>query len=285
MSSSTQFIDLSTMSPAARRLIVIYPDRDAASRRAEEARSIRLSEFTRTAGRTARKLYFGPIVSIPVDRLVDKLANKMKGPPVLAVTHGEVHRAQLKFPPGHPIERTVYGANPVDPGTYFPVSTYHHMVFEHKFAEALRLLIALGATNIVVEHEQGWSHELASNLQVHVPEDEAAIGLSANGETAARSKVLFEARFKAAREPQLPENLDWYAHEELWKTMAQARLLAGLESFQLKLDYTDDRQIDAKLVGRCKDAGMEIGGAFQGHTNTSWSIRGDFGTPGGNPRA
>jgi len=276
MSSQSQLTDLSTLFPSARRLITIYPDREVISRRSEEAVNGRLAGFTRKAGRIYRKVILGPVLSIPVERLIDKIADKVKGPPVLYVTHDEVRNAQLKFPPGHPIERTLYAVNPVDHGNYLPVSTYHHMVFEHKFAEVVRLLVALGASNIVVEHEQGWAHEFASNLKAPVPEKDMTIGLTANAKTAARSKVLLEARFSTSRKPRLPDNLAWYPHEELWKNIAESRLNGELDSFSLKLSYMDNSQIDTQLVAQAQDAGIEIGGAFQGHTNTSWSIRGKF---------
>jgi len=76
MSSQSKLTDLSTLFPSARRLITIYPDREVISRRSEEAVNGRLAGFTRKAGRIYRKVILGPVLSIPVERLIDKIADR-----------------------------------------------------------------------------------------------------------------------------------------------------------------------------------------------------------------
>src|SRR4051812_17600419 len=70
------------------------------------------------------------------------------------------------FPPGHPQAGTVYFESPVLPETFYPAADFHRLTFEHKFSEALRLLVGLGVREVVVEHVTGWAREFASSLSV-----------------------------------------------------------------------------------------------------------------------
>ena len=63
--------------------------------------------------------------------------------------------AALRFPVGHPRNKVVYVGHPVDPVTYIPMAHFHTFLFEHKVAEALRLMRSLGADSVDVVRVEG----------------------------------------------------------------------------------------------------------------------------------
>ena len=64
--------------------------------------------------------------------------------------------AALRFPVGHPRNKVVYVGHPIDPVTYIPMAHFHTFLFEHKVAEALRLMRSLGADSVDVVRVEGW---------------------------------------------------------------------------------------------------------------------------------
>ena len=72
---------------------------------------------------------------------------------VLPVSRSE--STALLFPPGHPRDSLLYVGHPTIREIYYPAAQFHRMTFEHKFSEAIELLMALGATEIKVEHQSG----------------------------------------------------------------------------------------------------------------------------------
>ena len=58
----------------------------------------------------------------------------------------------------------MYVGHPVDPTTYVPVADFHRFLFEHKVAEALRLIRSLGAVTVEVVRVEGWDRAVGVNL-------------------------------------------------------------------------------------------------------------------------
>jgi hypothetical protein len=77
--------------------------------------------------------------------------------------------SQLSLPPGHPRDKVLYAAHPVDPYTYVPSADFHRFAFEHKFAEAIRLLMHLGAKRLKINREHGWGRDFTNKLSVGIP--------------------------------------------------------------------------------------------------------------------
>ena len=63
--------------------------------------------------------------------------------------------ARLKMPVGHPRPNVLYIGDPVEAPRYYPAADFHRRVFEHKFAEAMRLVMGLGATEVRVRWRRG----------------------------------------------------------------------------------------------------------------------------------
>ena len=149
-----------------------------------------------------------------------------------------IARRQFRFPIGHPLGKVVYLGNPADRLRYYPAADFHRQVFEHKFAEAMRLVMALGATHMRVRWERGWHKALESALEAPLNKIAKAGGeveASARRET----ELIFEARL-APNDPVIPDDLVWYHEEPTWRALAEGRMQRGLDSFELHVRSNDD---------------------------------------------
>ena len=182
----------------------------------------------------------------------------------------------LTFPPGHPHHGVLYAAHPVAEGTYYPAAQFHRLTFEHKLAEAVRLLMGLGAELVEVQHEAGWSRSFAAQLDLGLPKGTGSG--AGSGERSHSSAALFRARLESHGAPHVPEDLAWYPHEPTWQQLAAGRLHHGLREFELTIRYDDDLGVNAALRAAAERARLDLGGRFEGHEHTLWRVVGRFGT-------
>ena len=198
-----------------------------------------------------------------------------EGTDVLIVT--DVEAAQLKFPIGHPRYRVTYVGHPVKPAEYLPFSDFHRALFEHKVAEALRLVRALGATIVAVEHIQGWDEGLGIHLGVALPTAlEAEVSTSAGMKRGQGAYIMSRMTLLPTGPPTVPSDLVWLPQEPLWQEIVRARMESGLSSFALDVRSTDDYGINGSLKTLVSKAGLELGGSFTEHQNTIWRLSGAF---------
>lgn len=181
---------------------------------------------------------------------------------------------ELIFPPGHPRDGVLYACHPADTNTYFTVATFHRAAFEHKLAEAVNLLMHLGATNFKVEHITGWSTEFASHLDL--PFQQVTVKADAGSNSGSKSKILFEASLPKNKSCVLPSDMVWYPHEKTWQSVAKGRMDFGMNDFSLMISYVDDFGINADLKLKATNSGLDLGGKFEEHIATSWKIEGVF---------
>lgn len=186
----------------------------------------------------------------------------------------------LTFPPGHPRPKVIYAQHPASAVLYFPVASFHRRVFEHKFGDAVRLLGALGARDIYVEHKKGWSRDFAADISAPIPvsADPVHVGVSAGIAEKAAENLLFKASLKGSDTPQLLENSIWLPHEPTWQAVVDMRMNYGLKDFSLSLSYEEDYQVNASLKVEAEKVGFEIGGKFEDHVATVWTMSGRFGS-------
>jgi hypothetical protein len=176
----------------------------------------------------------------------------------------------LRFDHGHPLESVLYVRHPAQPATYYPAAEFHRRVFEDKFVEAIKLLMSLGATRIVVQREEGFTREEA---KIAV----APVGSRVKtGTEGGLSGAIFEARLPGNREPSVPPGMCWYDDEPTWRMIADARRTSGAEGTSLSVTYQTDYGIDKHLVGTAKKVGLGLGGQFQEQKNTIWRLDADF---------
>jgi hypothetical protein len=275
MVSTSHVIDLAAMPPSERSMIAIYPDQEIVERRASVSDNLLNSPTARRLGRITRRVILGPVLSIPVERGIDALTNKVAGPGIWYGTQRELDRAKFALP-GHLQLRTLYVMHPKDSSRYFPAATFHRMVFEHKFAEAIRLLTALGAAHILVEHEQGWSGDTVGKVHTPVPEIDATVDLAAKKSAAAKSKIMFEAFLDGSDSPTVPNDLVWFPDEPMWQVIADGRMKGAMNKFILELRYSDDFGVNADLIAKVEGTKVGVGGKFTSHVETIWKIHADF---------
>jgi hypothetical protein len=184
--------------------------------------------------------------------------------------------AGLQFPVGHPRRKVVYVGHPLDPPVYIPLGDFHRFLFEHKVAEALRLIRSLGAVAVEVVRVEGWDQTVGITLGAAIPGTAADVGASAGRERSSGYAVLSTMRLSPTQAPFTPPGLVWLPHEPLWQEVAQARLESGLDSFVIDVRSTDDYGVNAGLRALVAKAGLEAGGSFVEHRSTIWRLRGAF---------
>lgn len=219
----------------------------------------------------ARSIAAGIIAKNAVTR---RRYDSMVLPRVLPITYDEART--LTVPLGHPVFDTVYAAHPAQHEVYYPLAQFHRLAFEHKFAEALRLVTSLGASLVRVVAVQGWTREFLSGLDVGDALGAARAGVHVEMESGRRRKLEYSATLAGHTDPRLPSGMVWYPHEEAWREMARQRLEHGLRSFELTVAYHDDYAVTAELATSLKGVGLQIGGEFKQHESTVWVIIGEF---------
>ena len=266
--------------PYSERQMIVVTDDDVAEalHRAENERSQRKEGLSRSD--------IALLVLSPTSFVAEKLVNEAIKAWKRALEYdihilhvGESESAELKFPLGHPRDAVVYVGHPALPDVYYTIADFHRVTFEHKFSEAINLLMHLGATHIRVEHVRGWSQEFSSRLS-------AALGQASTNTTAgevkqarhSRSQLLYEATFSGTTKPRLPSSLVWYHHEPTWQSIAKGRVEFGLQEFSLNVTYEDDYGVNAGLKASVHKAGFDLGGKFEDHEATTWRIAGQFRT-------
>jgi hypothetical protein len=192
---------------------------------------------------------------------------------------GKTAAKKITFPLGHPRNEVLYIGHPALPSTYYPMADFHRVTFEHKFCEAVDLLMSLGATKIRVEHVTGWSKDFSARLSVPLGTASEKLTLETGKGSASRTNLLYQASLKGTDQPVIPENLVWYHHEPTWQTVARGRTNFGLSDFSLSVTYEDDFGINAGLKAAVLKAGLELGGKFEDHHSTIWRVDGTFGAP------
>lgn len=179
----------------------------------------------------------------------------------------------IKFPLGHPRSRVLYIAHPAEPRCYLPLSQFHEFIFQHKYAELCNIIASLAATEYEVHYIKG--RQLTADFEPGgrwLGQGKATAELASGNAT----NFGYRATLKPKHTPALPNSLSWYPYENMWQSIAQARLHNGLLSFDLMLDYSDDFGVTAELEAKTLKAKLELGGGFRKFEATQWRIRGAF---------
>jgi hypothetical protein len=276
MSSNTDHKSLISRPYAERQFVVVMPDEIVeAQRQPQEGKADKSFDWSGLA-MSAVGLYKGGVIGLGISAATEAYAAwqraRANGIDALQIKMSEAQ--QLCFPPAHPRVGVLYVAHPGEPNVYYTVASFHRVAFEHKFAEAVDLLMSLGATKITVEHVSGWDSKFASTLSVSLPSGPGSASVGSN--SGSQSTLLFEASLPDNKSRFLPPNLVWYPHEQTWKSIANGRLIHGLNEFSLIVNYQDDFGVNAGLKVNATKAGLDLGGNFENHVATSWKLFGTF---------
>lgn len=277
MNQQTQLLELPY---EQRQLIMIVDDavaeadRKARAKAAQDGEEVNWSELAKSTLETAVKTLVTPgsVLLVEAVRALYKLRDN--GLDALAV--GKSDATSLKLPLGHPRNRVLYAGHPGEPAVYYPAAQFHHATFDHKSSEAVRLLMSLGATQIDVQHVRGYGSEImgeAGGKDPRIPADLKAWLTRARGRS---REFRFTAKLSGTHDPQIPDDLVWFPHEDNWKQIADGRLKYGLKEFALELRYEDDFSIGAGLKSKAGKAGLELGGKFADYEQTLWVLKSTF---------
>ena len=211
----------------------------------------------------------------PVDARMQAVRDlRDDGVAILPVTSHQA--SELEFPIGHPRIGVIYVCDPADPRRYWPAAEFHRRVFEHKFAEAARLLMALGACSMQVRSERGWRGEMAVGMLAPIKGVLSRSG-RASATAERNSEMLLEASLEPTGAPEIPPGLIWYSHEPSWQMVAEGRMHRGLTEFALKVESSDDYGLNADFEIKARRVKLlQLGGEFTAHKATTWVIEGKF---------
>lgn len=279
-----QLLDLSY---SDRQLIVVTADEIAKASREVEQQSTEESygvdsnnkiDWAKKIGEFAIKATFGGtgFLIAEASKEAFKAWKRARENGIQIIQIGKAESQKINFPIGHPREGLLYIGHPAQPNIYYTIAEFHRIVFEHKFCEAINLLMSLGATKIEVEHLKGWSKDFSSRLSVPLSEAGDSVKAEAGFNSQVTSSLLFNATLPGTQQPKLPKNLAWYHHEPTWQSIAKGRIEYGLNDFSLSVSYEDDYGINAGLKVAVQKTGLELGGKFEDHQSTVWRIAGEF---------
>jgi hypothetical protein len=213
----------------------------------------------------------------------DKLRERREPSAADSTRHLRLIRADLaestfSFPPGHPLYETAYAGHPLKPSVYLPVAGFHRALFEEKVNELLKLLVCLRASDVTIHHVRGYQDAFAAGGGLAVPAElPVEVRASAGRATSHHSAATLEARFTPVGNAHIPEDTLWYAHEPTWRSVAEARMFAGLRVINVDLHYDDDFGIGGEIAMMLAGFGFRLGGEFQKHERTIWKFHGSFG--------
>lgn len=268
----------------SRRLIVVSDRLTERSEKVAQPASVLDSATGPIGGLVARQPQAALVLLIGVlgwemARAVRKLQSQGTTVRPIALTTAQ----SLRFPPGHPRTDVVYGAHPVDAGSYIPAADFHRFLFQHKVAEAQRLIRVLGATSVSVRSVQGWNREAAADLGLSFPVPSTGAPAKAAADAGRTSntgdEIITRMTLSPLAAPYVPEDLVWFSHEPLWQEVARARIESGLCEFSIDVRSSDDFGINGKLKASLDKVGLEAGGRFVEHVETTWRLEGTFATP------
>jgi len=194
--------------------------------------------------------------------------------PVTPIPESDAGQLQF-FPAGHPRRKTLYVANPVAPGIYYAAAMFHHLTFEHKVLEAVKILAKLGATQIEVTSVSGWGQEVGANasipLPTHVP---TTFGGKLNRTQHTNSTInLVTDLSPRVWDGELPTGLYWYRQQPDWQAMVDL-CRQGAESFTMNVQYQDDFGVSGGIEATAAGVGLSLGGKFQSQESTVWRLAG-----------
>lgn len=210
------------------------------------------------------------------------------------------NKGNLKFPPSHPIKGQLYVGHPFIENLYFPIEDYENDLFKSEVMELSYLLKSLGAVKIKTEYIKGSTNsrelnEVQSNhehkntggsigggnklgsgeLSTNIDKTTSTHSESSiQSESQVGKRMTIDGTFIPTKKPFIPEDLIWFEHNEIWKSLAKQRLDGGLESYDLILstksvEQVNDRElktIDEEYKMLLSASGKSL--AAKGHSDT-----------------
>ncbi|HEY9663794.1 MAG TPA: hypothetical protein V6C65_35550, partial [Allocoleopsis sp.] len=147
--------------------------------------------------------------------------------------------ANLQFPIGHPLPPRLYRRHPLPSKSnyYYPVNAFYSLLYEEREQELIRLLAALGATQIsIYPFTSGSSADQSNPSLEELPSNSTPRILKYAG------RPISDVHFDASQ-------YEWLAYEPGWQTIVESRLKYLCLSASLNMSLDISGTIAALLDG------------------------------------
>jgi hypothetical protein len=189
---------------------------------------------------------------------------------ILPVARSEA-AAHLKLPPGHPLPDVLYVGDPVAATRYYPAAEFHYQTFLNKFEEMITLLDYLGAAEIKAYSKRGWSRDIGGELGLPIPDTPVTVDATARESRTTKSTLVYHDELVPST-PREPQGLLWLPHETSWQRLVDRRMSGRAKKHTVKVSYSQDYGISAKLAAKVQGLKIGLGGNFKEHVDTDWSV-------------
>lgn len=183
---------------------------------------------------------------------------------------------RLEFPPGHPQDKVLYVAHPLDSRVYYPAAEFHLRLMLNKANEVVRILTALRARSIEIRHQRGYSQDIAS--KVNLPAGYLVASADAGTKTSSSSDYALKLEYKPRKggKRTLPPDLVWYPVEQAWHLPIEEAQRGQLSNFALTVKSDNDYGVNTQFTTEALKAKLALGGTFVAHETTEWVISAQF---------
>lgn len=157
-----------------------------------------------------------------------------------------------------------YGSHPLDSRRYLMISSFHDQLLAEKRAEFLRIVSALGASELTLADGQDDHRSADAHAGVTVPGEDAQLGFKAAASGVQASRFNLSARFGRPRTPPArAARLRWILREPLWESMIETRLDGNVEELSVEFAYDTDFAVTASVAVAIEGVGLGVGGSFK----------------------
>ena len=201
----------------------------------------------------------------------DEPRTKPDNAPDIHVEQVPVDQAHA-FELGYPEPGVAYVRHPVRATRLIPLASYHPTIMVEKVNDAIAMLTALGAAEIVLSYGTEVSNEVRADLEL-------MFGLVKIGGTGGESmkdkvNVVYRSSGTGAPPRALPP-LTWL-DEPGWRGIIDGRLHGGLRAFELSFTFDHRSGVDAELSAAARKFGLRIGGDFRRAHKAAFALQGSF---------
>lgn len=191
---------------------------------------------------------------------------------------------ELKFPAGHPVAGQLYVGHPFVPNLYYPIEDYETSLFESQAMELSSFLKSLGATKIKTERvissgisssqslsadqslSKSQSGSVAGSGLIYSAEQSGSINRKSFSQSEQDSsssylsgkRINIDGEFLPKYKPYIREDLIWYEHNEVWKSIAKQRLEGGLKSYRIVMSTKDVEQVSERELKKIDEEYQQL---------------------------
>lgn len=201
----------------------------------------------------------------------------------------------ISFPYGHPVDDTLYIANPSSSTTYIPQEQSEEILFLEKVNEYCDMLRGLGAIEICITFDKGltldamesYTNNSKAETDLHFADCSMSENKSGNTQTKVDEQSSRKVKYvyDPIKKPFLQKG-NWYELNENWKRIAQARLESNLLQYEeefstisnSQLDKSEKEIVDAAAKIKCLNVEGSIHEDSEStqkenrHTETKWTV-------------